>query len=140
MGGGHYRHVGLPMGVNVAPRWFSRIMKSILAILRRRNVKIVAYLDDILLIASSKEEAELHLQWLTDLLQYLGWIINWEKSVIECRQEVEYLGLVLCSRTMTISLPEQRIQRMLSMLKTVQSQQGATRREISSLLGMANSA
>ena len=43
------------------------------------------------------------------LLQHLGFILNMEKSILNPVQEIEFLGLIVNSVKMTLSLPEQKI-------------------------------
>ena len=43
------------------------------------------------------------------LLQHLCFVINLKKCVIDPVQEIEFLGLIMNSQTITLSLPEERI-------------------------------
>ena len=43
------------------------------------------------------------------LLQHLGFILNMEKSILNPVQKIEFLGLIVNSVKMTLSLPEQKI-------------------------------
>ena len=43
------------------------------------------------------------------LLQDLCFVINLKKCVIDPVQEIEFLGLIMNSQTITLSLPEERI-------------------------------
>ena len=72
VGNQHYRHVGLPMGVNVAPRLFTRIMKTVLAPLRRQGIRMVIYLDDILIISETEKDAKAQIALVAMALVRVG--------------------------------------------------------------------
>tara|TARA_R110002050_G_scaffold241151_1_gene377524 strand:- start:1274 stop:3166 length:1893 start_codon:yes stop_codon:yes gene_type:complete len=138
--GTHYRHVGMPMGLNSAPRLFTRIVKAILAPLRLQGIRIVIYLDDILVIGESQREATENVQALVTQLLRLGWLINWEKSVLIPTQRLEFLGLILDTKEMVISLPPHRLQRIKRSLSLALAKGCLSKRQLSSLLGSIGSA
>jgi hypothetical protein len=53
-----YEFTCLPFGLSSAPWGFTKILKPVLAFLRKNGIKLIVYLDDILIISSSKEQAE----------------------------------------------------------------------------------
>lgn len=57
------------------------------------GVQIIVYIDDMLILAMTKEMAQKALEALTYLLECVGFIINWKKSVLEPQQAIEFLGL-----------------------------------------------
>ena len=48
----------LPFGLASAPRTFQKLMLQALKALRRQGIRLITYLDDLLLIASSAKQAE----------------------------------------------------------------------------------
>ena len=85
-----------------------------MTILRRINIKIIIYLDDILLIGHSLEELVMSRDTVMFLLQHLGFIINWKKSVLTPVQEIEFLGLTINSVTLELSLNKIKTQKVVS--------------------------
>ena len=83
----------LPFGLSIAPRVFTSVLKPILALLRSRGIKLHAYLDDWLGRALSQLAAQGEGTQVTNLMEYLGWIINWEKTNINGTQTPIFLGL-----------------------------------------------
>ena len=69
---------------------------------------ITGYIDDTLIVAPSKEQAERSVQLTAQTLAQLGFIIHPTKSVVIHipRQSIEYLGLIIDSVQMKIYLPE----------------------------------
>ena len=68
-------------------------------------MRLVAYIDDFLVMAESKELARDHTLGLIFLLENLGFIIHPEKSVTTPSQELEFLGMVIQFQTMELRLP-----------------------------------
>ena len=61
-----------------------------------------SYIDDILLITESKDQARDHAQAMVHLLEFLGFIINTEKPVLTTDQTIEFLGLTVDSINMEL--------------------------------------
>ena len=68
-----------------------------MTLLRSWGIRIIIYINDMLIMANSKEEASQHLEVLVHLLEALGFIINQEKSFLCPLQEIEFLGLMVDS-------------------------------------------
>ncbi len=67
------------------------------------------YLDDILILAASRQEARSAVKTVISLLQSLGFVISTEKSVEEPFQSMEFIGLVIHSVPISFSLTEKKI-------------------------------
>ena len=104
--GSFYRFLRMPNGLSPAPRRFTKILKPVVAKLRSLGMKACIYLDDIFLAAATHDQQMSHLTAARDLLESLGFVINEKKSSQVPTQEVTFLGFVLNSVDMTISLPE----------------------------------
>lgn len=78
-----YEFKALPYGLSVAPRIFSKIMKEVITSLRARGFKSVQYLDDILCIGNDYTECANNVKATVNLLSCLGFIINYEKSILK---------------------------------------------------------
>lgn len=84
-------------------------MKPVVATLQRLGIHSILYLDDMLIMASSKEEARSHLAIAVKLLDALGFIINRKKSTFSPTQQSEFLWFILKSQEMTTALPAQKL-------------------------------
>ena len=91
-GGNTFQFTSLPFGLSTSPRVFTRITRPILAYLRRRGMRIFAYLDDWLIVADSEVQAERDTARTLALLHRLGWIVNEDKSSLTPAQVIQYLG------------------------------------------------
>ena len=63
-----YEFTCLPFGYSLAPRVFTKVFKPIISHLRLHGLRIIIFLDDILLVASSKQECLDQLQFLRQKL------------------------------------------------------------------------
>ncbi len=76
-----YEFTCLPFGLSSAPWGFTKILKPVVAFLRKNGMKLIFYLDDILIISSSKEQAEKDFNIAKGLLEDLGFIVHQTKSI-----------------------------------------------------------
>ncbi|KAM9974314.1 hypothetical protein ACTFIR_012835 [Dictyostelium discoideum] len=91
--GSHYRWKTMPFGLSTAPRIFTMLLRPVLRMLRDINVSVIAYLDDLLIVGSTKEEC---------------FKLNLEKSVLEPTQSITFLGLQIDSVSMKLLVPKEK--------------------------------
>jgi hypothetical protein len=103
-----YQFNCLPFGLSVAPRVFTKLMRPVISCLRSKGFVTVIYLDDILLIGYTLTECLRNIQETVRLLESLGLTINYKKSELSPTTRIKYLGFILNSETMTISLPDEK--------------------------------
>ena len=129
-----YAFQGLPFGLNTAPRVFTKLLKPIAAYLRKRGIQIIVYFDNFLILGSSIEESKANTQLTLDLLQWLGFTINWEKSVLVPTQSLTFLGLSIDSQTMLFSLPERKVLNIQNRCQSLIGNPTPSAREVASLI------
>ena len=132
-----YHFTCLPFRLSSAPWVFTKTLKPILAFLREMGMRLVAYIDDILILAKSKEMPLDHVEALLYLLECLGFVINKEKSVLAPNQTVEFLGLTVDSVNMELRLPLQKIKMIRVESRKLLREEG-TARALARLLGKMN--
>ena len=71
-------------------------------------MRLIMYLDDMLVMARCREELERHLSQITSLLELLGFVVNREKSKLVPTQVIQYLGFMVDSKEMKIRLSEEK--------------------------------
>ena len=130
-----YQFNCLPFGLSSAPWIFTKATKPVVTILRTLGMRIIIYIDDILVMAPSKEIAQQHTDCLIFLLENLGFTINRQKSLTDPSQEIEFLGLIADSIQMELQLPGSKIKNIRSDAKTLLQASQPTAREVSRLLG-----
>jgi hypothetical protein len=123
----------MAFGLSPAPRIFTKILKVVMAFLRRRGIRLVIYLDDILILNESKEGLLADID--IDLLQSLGFLINWEKSIIVPTQTIEYLGLIVDSTDPSFSLQDCKAAAVKKMCALALSEDRVKLRTLASIQG-----
>ena len=139
--GGHlYQFQCLPFGLSSAPRTFTKILKPVMALLRCNGICSIVFIDDILLMAQSREELVQVAQELIQLLQLLGFMINWEKSMLTPCQEIVFLGFLVNSLQMILRLPEEKLQNIIVDCRRVLRQETALVRDLARIVGRMTAA
>ena len=107
----------LCFGLSTAPQVFTRVMAPVAKILHSMGVRLMRYLDDWLVQASSKEACIRARDMVLDLCKELGIIINKEKSSLIPSQEAIYLGMKIDSMTLRASPTITRQENLLSLIE-----------------------
>ena len=102
----------LPNGLHSGPRKFTKVLKSPLAYLHKRLINISGYIDGLFTCSPSYGKCEQNIKCSINLLESLGFIIHPEKSLFVPTRCIEYLGFVLNSQSMTISLSDVKKEKM----------------------------
>ena len=84
-------------GLSTAPQVFTRVMAPVSAVLHARGIRLLRYLDDWLLLATSVKEALRSRDVLLQLCEKLHIRINWKKSELVPSQVAQYLGMEIHS-------------------------------------------
>ena len=109
--GNLYEFLCLCFGLGPAPRIFTKLLKIPISILRRINIRMIIYLDDMLLLGQTMEETIMSRDTVIFLLQLLGFVdLNLKKSIMTPTQKIEFLGLTVDSVIMALSSPNEKIQ------------------------------
>ena len=130
-----YEFQCLCFGLGPAPLIFTKLMKVPIALLRRLSIRIIIYLDDMLIMAQSRAELLRHRDTVIFLLQHLGFIINLKKSVLTPVQEIGFLGLDINSLDMTLLLPQQKLNSIVSQCQEMLKEQKTTVIKLTQLIG-----
>ena len=77
-----YQFACLPFSLSSSGRIFTKAMKPVIAFLRAMGIKILIFLDDILIMESSHELAMQHTDLVIQVLTSLGFVINFPKSIL----------------------------------------------------------
>lgn len=135
-----YQYKSLAFGLSVAPRIFSKLMRYALEPLRARGIRLVYYLDDICVLAKTKEEIQVHSQMVLQQLTNLGFLINYEKSDLEPKHTQEFLGFNFNTKTMKISVPQIKLSKLITRIRQLLKKTTTySCRWIASLLGKMTS-
>src|SRR5690606_1222481 len=110
-----------------------------IAVLRSEGLRIIIYIDDILILGRSEMEAQSHARRAVELLQDLGFYIKWEKCQLEPTQKIKFLGFIVDSARMirrTFSLPHEKLHKIRRESRQLIRSKSTPLRKIASFLGL----
>uniref|UniRef100_A0A0P6EQZ6 Reverse transcriptase/ribonuclease h/methyltransferase n=1 Tax=Daphnia magna TaxID=35525 RepID=A0A0P6EQZ6_9CRUS len=125
----------MAFGLAPAPRIFTKILKVVVAFFRKQGIRLVVYLDDFLVMNETENGTRADLKTVLDLLNALGFLINWDKSVTVPTQTIEYLGMVVDSNRLSFSLPSAKVEDVKNMCRKALADGIVSLRTIASILG-----
>lgn len=134
-GGELYQFVAMPFGLASAPRVFTKLLKPLASYLRSRGVRLVVYLDDILIVASSESQLREHLGWVVEVFESVGFIINREKSIVDPARVLEFLGFLLNTVGWTVSIPGPAAEKLSVRCRDLLNSPSCSLRDLAALLG-----
>ncbi len=127
----------LPFGSKLSPWIFTKLTQAVRRMMLAKGFRIVCYLDDMLIVEKTKERCELALQTLLQLLRQLGFAISYSKVVTPTRK-LCFLGIDICTETLTLSLPKNKVDKFMDMLCVFQARKRASLRQLQQLAGRLN--
>ncbi len=135
-----YQFNCLPFGLAAAPWVFTKTLKPVAATLRQMGVRLVCYIDDILLLAETQTVAEEQVKGLQYLLECLGFIVHPDKSIMTPGQVMEFLGMTVDSTKMELRLPAKKLKDIRAEARKLAQQRVIPVRALSRLVGKMNAA
>ena len=126
----------LSFGLRCAPFIFSEISDFISDTMGRLGFSCVAnYLDDFLVFGKSFAQCQHAQSTLINLLGDLGFYVSWKKCS-SLSTSVRYLGIIINSIEMSLSLPEDKLSKLHTELEFFQGRTRATKKQLQRLCGM----
>ena len=114
-------------------------MKPLMTLLRSWGIRIIVYIDDMMILANSRGEATQHLEVLF-LLEALGFMINSEKSHLCPSQELEFLGLQVNFQSAQLQLPMEKLRQIRKGTCRLYHKKGVSAHHLSQFIGKLNAA
>jgi len=130
-----YEFTALPFGLSTAPYIFTKVPRPVVTYLRNRGYQSVIYLDDLLLLGSSKDEYRSNSRVTVNLLHSLGFVINHAKSHLEPLTRRKFLGFIFYSINQTIVIPPRSREKLLSLTSDMARRSSCPIRVFACLIG-----
>ena len=130
-----YQFTSLPQGIGCSPRIFTKIMKIPLSWLREQGITLSAYIDDIIIISDTLDDCNKDTKATIQLLQDLGYVVNFDKSSLTPSQNIEHLGLIIDSKHMTVRIGKDKIANVKQKCVNILNNKSVVIRDVASLLG-----
>ncbi len=102
----------------------------------RKGIRVLFYVDDLIVMASSRKSAALHTAVLVKHLSLLGFAINWEKSSPLPSQSIVYPGEHMSSLDMRARLSPARLEALSALLSCISLRKVVPALLVMCLLGM----
>jgi hypothetical protein len=104
-----YQYRALPFGFSFSPLIFTKALKPLLRWIRRKGIRLSAYLGDLIIMTKSKQESLRHAEQVCQKMTEIGWLINFKKSSLTPSQQITHLGFTIDSNKMSLSLPGKKV-------------------------------
>ena len=130
-----YKFQAMPNGYAEAMRVFTKILKPPFSYLRQRGFSSVVFVDDTYLQGSSFEECLQNVHETVAILQKLGFTIHAKKSVLTPTQCIEFLGFIIDSRSMTVTLSGEKRDKIMHKIRDFRVRNTKTIRDLASIIG-----
>ena len=137
--GNLYEFLCLCFGLGSAPRISSKLLQIPIAILRRINVRLIIFLDDILLMEKTLQEMSMSRDTLIFLLQRLGFVINQKKSVLQPTRQLEFLGMQIDTTNMCLFLTKEKLEKVTQKCWELYNHPKTNILELTRLIGLLSS-
>ena len=121
-----------PFGLSSAPRVFTKLLKPVVGFLRCQGIRLVIFLDDMLVLTQSKEDLVPQMDQIAQLFNLLGFLINHEKSQLNPTQQIQFLGFLIDSQNLMTQLTQEKTELLV---KTSRNIRNLTVRDLARLIG-----
>ena len=103
----------LPFGLKCSSYYFCKTLRPAIQFLREQGIRLVSYVDDILLMSKPSCITD-HREFVLQTLAELGFNVNFEKSHLEGDTCIEYIGFNIHTdgECPSISVPKSRLQKL----------------------------
>ena len=128
----------LPFGAKTSCGIFNSLTQAVRHIVESQGrARIVAYLDDFLIIGRTYQECQEGMNNLIKVLRELGFGINYNKVVCPTHN-LTFLGVQIDTVDYSLSLPEDKLQSLTTEASFVLSSRNVSKRELQSIVGKLN--
>jgi hypothetical protein len=126
----------LPFGLSSAPKIFNSVADALCWILEQAGIPVIRhYLDDYIIVAPPDEQiCQEYLEILDSICQILGVPMAVHKREGPSAVIV-FLGIIIDTLKGELRLPEEKLQRLISLLEEWGDRRSCTRKELESLIG-----
>ena len=109
-----YQFRALPFGLTMSPFVFTKVLAPVGAFARTHGLDLHLYLDDWILLMSSEETSDKATQWLLQLSQALGLLVNIPKCDLTPAQVYQFLGILFDLLAGQAKPTQERVDKMWS--------------------------
>ena len=130
----YYVETAMPFGARSSSCYMQRVANMIVRILGKKGIRARMYLDDLIVVAPTEEVAQAQYKRVQTLLDDLGLPEAPDKAQPPATND-KWLGINICSKSMCLSIPEDKLQAILAEIERCRHKKTIHRRMYESLLG-----
>ena len=130
---GHYLDTCLPFGSRHGTQIFQHVSDTVRYVVRTRGYKIINYVDGFCGVGTPCHAHDAY-DCLYSVLNALGLSIS-AKKLVPPGTQVVCLGILIDSETGTVSIPEEKMVKIIQLVASWEAKNHCTKRELQSLLG-----
>ena len=138
--GSLYRFLTLCFGIKNAPFIFHRLGRAITLHFHTLGIRIIIYLDDILVLGRTPAQCVKDAQLFVDTLVKLGFNFKIGKCVLKPAQEFFFLGFIWNTVTMQVHLPEEKLLTIHTLSLEILSKKSVQVLVLQRIMGLISSA
>lgn len=132
--GAYYCDVTMPFGSRASSYHMQSVANAITGVLGAEGIFAYMYLDDLITLSVDRDQAHAHHKRVLELLQALGLPVA-EDKIQAPSSVVEWLGININARDMTLSIPVKKINETLEVIKKYKARRSMSKRELQSVIG-----
>eukprot|EP00794_Sanderia_malayensis_P013521 gene13521-14933_t len=133
--GQNYHFTCLPNGLSCGPRKFTKLMKVPLSELRKRGHLVSSYIDDLINFGDTYVECLANVAETIIILEKIGFVLHPDKSQFIPTQEIKFLGFIINSTTMRVTLSQEKKTTIAKECKNVLSAETLKIRDVAKIIG-----
>ena len=130
-----YEYKALPMGLTESPRVFTRIARFAAGLIRKKGIKLVMYMDNLLVIAQTKQTCQSSVDTTIDILSELGFLLNHAKCNLSPSTRFTYLGCIWDTQAWTVAVKPNREEKIRETATHILQQECVTYYKVAQFLG-----
>ena len=131
-----FKFICLPFVLSSAPRVFTKVLKPFVGSTRNKGIRLVIYLDDMAIISAFRKLSSQEAVIVVQILESLGFLINKEQSVLIPSQKMVFLGYVIDSVEIAVSLPEEKLNKLKEQTLALWEIPQCSIRELAHVIGL----
>ena len=113
---------------------FTKLLKPVVGLLRQIGLRLIIYLD-MLFMHSNKEQLETMAPLIVYLFEALGLMVNKTKSLLTPTQSLEFLGFLINSHTLSLTLPSEKSRKIQQEAAKLLQRHALSARELAMFIG-----
>jgi hypothetical protein len=136
--GKFYRYNSMPQGIHSAPFIFTEVTKPVVTAWRIRGIRVLKFLDDFPMGASTFLTCRLHIAFMLEHLISLGWLVAMPKLIGYPNPQViiPALGTEIHFSTQKFHLAESKLQEIFDLILSIVSSRKTFVKSLARLAGL----